>query len=68
MFCLGLGPGYFEKLTQRKMFSMNAETKRVIWSIRNEVLFTYERNRVEKVTYLVRPIMSRIKMEVFVSI
>ena len=64
LFCLGLGPGNVEKLTQRKIFSMIAETNRVIWSIRNEVLFSYERNGVEKVTSLVRPIMSRIKNEV----
>ena len=66
LFCLGLGPGNVEKLTQRKMFSMIAEKNRVIWSIRNknEVLFSYERNGVEKVTSLVRPIMNRIKNEV----
>ena len=64
LFCLGLGQRNVEKLTQRKIFSMIAETNRVIWSIRNEVLFSYERNGVEKVTSLVRPIMSRIKNEV----
>ena len=64
LFCLGLGPGNVEKLTQRKMFSIIAETNLVIWSIRNEILFSYERNGVEKVTSLVRPIMNWIKNQV----
>ena len=47
------------------MFNMKAETNLVIWSIRNEVLLSYKQNRVENMTSLVRPIMSRITNEVF---
>ena len=61
LFCLGLGPGNVERVTQRKIFSMIAKANRVIWSISNEVLLSNERKGVEKVTSLVNPIMSRIK-------
>ena len=60
LFCLGLGLENVEKLTPRKMFIAIAETNWVIRSIRHEVLFLYEKNGIEKVTYPVSPIMRRI--------
>ena len=64
LFCLGLGPAKVHKSVQRQIFSMVSETNRLVWNVRNEVLFSYERQGVEKVKSLVSPILLRIKNDV----
>ena len=58
------GPAKVHKSVQRQIFSMVSETNRLIWNVRNEVLFSYERQGVEKVKSLVSPILLRIKNDV----
>ena len=60
LFCLGLGPKKQDKSTERKIFSVIAETNRVIWTVRNEVLFSYEKKGVERIVTLLQPILDRI--------
>ena len=57
LFCLGLAPAKVHKSVQRQIF-------RLVWNVRNEVLFSYERQGVEKVKSLVGPILLRIKNDV----
>ena len=64
LFCLGLGPAKVHKSVQRQIFSMVSETNRLVWNVRNEVLFSYERQGVEKVKSLLSPILLRIKNDV----
>ena len=49
LFYLGLGPKKQDKNTERKIFSVIAGTNRVIWTFRNEVLFSYEKNGIERI-------------------
>ena len=60
LFCLGLAPKKQDKSTERKIFSVIAETNRVIWTVRNEVLFSYEKKGVERIVTLLQPILDRI--------
>ena len=52
MFCLGVGPGVVGKLIERKIFSLIAEAKGVVWNIRDEVLFKYAGKLVKNVASL----------------
>ena len=60
LLCLRLGPKKKDKSTERKIFSVIAETKRVIWKVRNEVLFSYEKKGVERIVTLLQPILDRV--------
>ena len=60
LFCLGLGPKRQDKRTERMIFSVIAETNRVIWTIRNEILFSYEKNGIERIVMLLQPILDRL--------
>ena len=60
LFCLGLGPKRQDKRTERKIFSVIAETNRVIWTIRNEILFSYEKKGIERIVMLLQPILDRL--------
>lgn len=46
------GPGVVGKLIERKIFSLIAEAKGVVWNIRDEVLFKYAGKFVKNVASL----------------
>ena len=42
---------------------MIAETKRVIWTVRNEVLFSYDKKGIERIVMLLQLILDTIVKE-----